>query len=124
MPRTRSITWLGDHLRENARKEMGLHLFGSHVGGGYRSLANTDKEVRVPADLKGLKIRVTKSPGEFHLIKTWRDTPVPYRLGTTVCWLAESRRAGHLHAPPVDRATQVPRGHALRHRGGWRHGYP
>jgi TRAP-type C4-dicarboxylate transport system substrate-binding protein len=34
--------------------------------------------VRVPADLKGLKIRVTKSPVELNLMKTWGATAVPF----------------------------------------------
>ncbi len=73
--------WLGDYLREQAREEMGLHLLGSFVGGNYRALANTEREVRVPADSKGIKIRVTKSPVEFNLIKEWGATPVPYDWG-------------------------------------------
>ena len=73
--------WLGDYLREQAREEMGLHLLGSYVGGNYRALANTEREVRVPADLTGIKIRVTKSPVEFNLVKEWGATPVPYDWG-------------------------------------------
>lgn len=73
--------WLGEYLREQAREEMGLHLLGSFVGGNYRALANTEREVRVPSDLTGIKIRVTKSPVEFNLIKEWGGTPVPYDWG-------------------------------------------
>ena len=73
--------WLGEYLRAQAREEMGLHLLGSFVGGNYRALANTEREVRVPEDLTGIKIRVTKSPVEFNLIKEWGGTPVPYDWG-------------------------------------------
>lgn len=70
--------WHGEYLRKQARKEMGLHLLGSYVGGAFRSLDNSVREVRVPADLKGIKIRVTKSPVEFTLIKAWGGVPIPY----------------------------------------------
>ena len=73
--------WLGEYLRKQARKEMGLHLLGSYVGGGFRALDNSVREVRVPADLKGIKIRVTKSPVEFSLIKAWGGIAVPYDWG-------------------------------------------
>ena len=73
--------WLGEYLRQQARKEMGLYLLGSYVGGGFRSLDNSVREVRVPADLKGIKIRVTKSPVEFSLIKAWGAIAVPYDWG-------------------------------------------
>ena len=73
--------WHGEYLRKQARKEMGLHLLGSYVGGAFRSLDNSVREVRVPADLKGIKIRVTKSPVEFSLIKAWGAIPVPYDWG-------------------------------------------
>ena len=32
----------------------------------------------MPEDLKGLKIRVTKSPVELNLMKTWGATAVPF----------------------------------------------
>ena len=34
--------------------------------------------VHAPADLKGLKVRVTKSPVDFILFKAWGGIPVPY----------------------------------------------
>ena len=72
---------MAGNLRARVRKEMDLHLLSSVVGGGFRSLANTVREVRVPKDLKGIKIRVTKSPVEFSMIKDWGAIPVPYDWG-------------------------------------------
>jgi TRAP-type C4-dicarboxylate transport system substrate-binding protein len=73
--------WYGKELRKRVREEMDLHLLASVVSGGFRSLANTVREVRVPKDLKGIKIRVTKSPVEFSMIKDWGAIPVPYDWG-------------------------------------------
>lgn len=73
--------WYGKELRQRTREEMGLHLLSSISGGGFRSLENSVREVRVPKDLKGIKIRVTKSPVEFSMIQDWGATPVPYDWG-------------------------------------------
>ncbi len=71
-------SWLFAELRKQAAKEMGLYLVAIVPAGGFRALENTRRVVRVPADLKGIKIRVTKSPMEFTLIKAWGAIPVPY----------------------------------------------
>jgi tripartite ATP-independent transporter DctP family solute receptor len=70
--------WLAPELSKRAEKEMGMHMIALIPVGGFRQLDNTRREVRVPADLKGLKIRVTKSPTEFNLVKAWGAAPVPY----------------------------------------------
>jgi TRAP-type C4-dicarboxylate transport system substrate-binding protein len=73
--------WYGKELRERVRKEMDLHLLASMPGGGFRSLQNSVREIRVPKDLKGIKIRVTKSPVEFSMIQAWGAIPIPYDWG-------------------------------------------
>lgn len=70
--------WLGKELAARAEKEMGLHIMAYTPSYGFRQVINSKREVRVPADLKGLKIRTTKSPVELTLIKTWGATAVPF----------------------------------------------
>lgn len=70
--------WLFAELARRAQAEMKVHTIALIPVGGFRNLVNTQREVRVPADLKGLKIRVTKSPTEFNLVKAWGAVPVPY----------------------------------------------
>lgn len=70
--------WLVKEMRQRVEAEMGFYLLGLTPAGGFRHLDNSAKEVRVPADLKGVKIRVTKSPTEFSLLKAWGATAVPY----------------------------------------------
>lgn len=70
--------WLARELSDRARKDMGMHVIALVPVGGFRNMVNTEREVRVPADLKGLKVRVTKSPVEFNLIKAWGAAPIPY----------------------------------------------
>lgn len=70
--------WLGDDLSKRAEKELGLHVIAIIPSFGFRELQNSKREVRVPGDLKGLKIRVTKTPVELMLVKTWGAIAVPY----------------------------------------------
>lgn len=70
--------WLGDELAARAAEEMGIHVLATVSSGGFRNVVNTEREVRVPSDLKGLKIRVTKSPTEFNLVQGWGGVPIPY----------------------------------------------
>lgn len=70
--------WLAEDLAQRATAEMGMHMLALIPVGGFRNLVNTEREVRVPADLHGMKIRVTKSPTEFNLVKAWGAAPIPY----------------------------------------------
>ena len=71
-------SWLSDELAKQAAEEMGIHVLATVSSGGFRNVVNTEREVRVPSDLKGLKIRVTKSPTEFNLVQGWGAVPIPY----------------------------------------------
>jgi tripartite ATP-independent transporter DctP family solute receptor len=70
--------WLGKELAVRAEKEMGLHVIAIIPSYSFRNVGNSKREVRVPSDLRGLKIRVTKSPVELNLMKTWGATAVPF----------------------------------------------
>lgn len=70
--------WLVKELAQRSEKEMKMHMVALIPVGGFRNIDTTKKQVRVPADLKGLKIRVTKSPTEFNLVKSWGAAPIPY----------------------------------------------
>ena len=73
--------WLGKELSVRAEKEMGLHIIAIIPSYSFRNIDNSKREVRVPEDLRGLKIRVTKSPVELNLIRTWGATAVPFDWG-------------------------------------------
>lgn len=74
--------WLGEELAKKAEKEIGLHTIAVIPSFGFRNLDNGLREVKVPADLKGIKLRVTKTPIELALIKGWGGIPVPYDWAT------------------------------------------
>jgi TRAP-type C4-dicarboxylate transport system substrate-binding protein len=70
--------WLATWLDQESRKQMNVGTPAVVPCGGFRQLANNVRRVAAPADLKGIKIRVTKSPVEFTLIKSWGGVPIPY----------------------------------------------
>ena len=71
--------WLHDYLNEQTHEQMGMHILGWVPFCGYRQmLHNVGRTIRVPGDLKGVKIRTTKSPAEFALMKAWGSVAVPY----------------------------------------------
>jgi TRAP-type transport system periplasmic protein len=74
--------WLGDELSKRAAQELGLYTLAVIPSYGFRNLDNNIREVKVPADLKGIKLRVTKTPIEFSLIQGWGGVPVPYDWAT------------------------------------------
>lgn len=70
--------WFGKALHAKALKETGFRVYGVYSVGGFRALGNNIRPIKEPKDLKGVKIRVTKSPVEFTLIKSWGGVPIPY----------------------------------------------
>jgi TRAP-type C4-dicarboxylate transport system substrate-binding protein len=70
--------WLSAELAKRAEEELQMKVIAIVPVGGFRHVVNTEREVKVPSDLKGLKIRVTKSPTEFNLVKAWGAIPIPY----------------------------------------------
>jgi TRAP-type transport system periplasmic protein len=66
-------TYLSTKLRNDARTA----LLGHIEVGGFRILANKRREIRVPADLKGLKFRSLPSPVDRALWESWGAIPAP-----------------------------------------------
>lgn len=69
---------IGDELKQKVEKDINSKvLFYLDTGGGFRVIINNKKEVKTPADLKGLKLRATASPIEVALLKAWGANPTP-----------------------------------------------
>lgn len=73
-----SKEWLSDRQCELAAETTGHVCLVVYSSGGFRQLANAQRPVHEPDDMKGIKWRVTKSPIEYTLIKNWGAVPVPY----------------------------------------------
>ena len=70
--------WLGDMQCEVAAQTTQHRCFEIAATGGFRHLGNARRVVKHPDDVEGLKLRVTKSPIEVTLVRSWGGVPVPY----------------------------------------------
>ena len=70
--------WLAKLLIERAQTVEKVQTMAIFPSGGFRGLNNNIKQIKTPADLKGIKIRVTKSPAEFSIIDAWGAIATPY----------------------------------------------
>lgn len=69
---------IGEELKQQVENDIGAKvLFYIDTGGGFRVLANNQKVVKTPEDLKGMKLRATASPIEIALLKAWGANPTP-----------------------------------------------
>lgn len=73
-----STEWLAKKQCDIAAEEAGHVCLTVYSSGGFRQLGNAHGPVHVPADMEGVKWRVTKSPIEYTLVKNWGAVPVPY----------------------------------------------
>ena len=62
---------LGDEIRKRMDRD-GFKLLMILDNGGFREIINTKREIKVPADVKGLKFRTTASPVEIAMFKNWQ----------------------------------------------------
>ena len=79
----RDIAWkvlggpYGDMMIEKMAKETGLRALYWGEGGGFRHFSNSKREIRVPDDMKGLKIRSMNSPFFMELISNTGASATP-----------------------------------------------
>jgi TRAP-type transport system periplasmic protein len=74
---------LGKTLEARAEKDLGVkYLYHMSFGVG-RDIQTTKKPLRVPADIKGLKIRVVSTPIDLATFKAWGANPTPVDWGQT-----------------------------------------
>lgn len=64
-------------LRQAIIKKTKLRLMTITNTGGWRNIANTKKQIRTPADMKGLKLRTINSEVQIELVKRLGATPTP-----------------------------------------------
>lgn len=83
-----AIRALGDrdvnaYLESKLLAEARSVLLGHIEVGGFRIIANRRREIRVPADLKGLKFRNLPTPIDRALWETWGAIPAPLAWSET-----------------------------------------
>lgn len=68
--------WFGKKYNDAFLQKTGIR-FLSHSEGGFRSLFNSKKVIKTPADLAGLKIRTMENPAHMAMMKGLGANPTP-----------------------------------------------
>ena len=72
----------GQELAEACVKKTGMRILG--IGeNGFRNFVTKKKQIKSPADLKGLKIRTMENPAHMTLVKALGANPTPIPWGET-----------------------------------------
>jgi len=74
---------VGREAVERFEKDTGLKLLFVESQGAGRDIQTRDKQLRVPADIQGLKIRVVSTPADLATFKAWGANPTPIDWGQT-----------------------------------------
>jgi tripartite ATP-independent transporter DctP family solute receptor len=77
----------------------GLKVIAHLTGGGMRSFYNSKKPIKVPDDIKGLKLRTTKSPLANDAFVALGAIPTPIAWGELYAALQQKVVDGAEHAP-------------------------
>lgn len=92
---------IGDAVRDEMVANLGLRPVAfSPSGGGYRIFWNTKREVRVPADASGLKVRTTATPIEQRFWESVGAIPTPVDVAEIYSALDQGLVDGE-HLQPV-----------------------
>jgi TRAP-type transport system periplasmic protein len=68
---------VGQAAKKRIENELKMKVLGNPISGFFRTLVNSKKEIRVPADCKGLKFRTTTSEIDVALMKAFGIIPTP-----------------------------------------------
>ena len=67
----------GQEMREDFRKKTGMRIISWCENGGFRNFMTSNKPLKSPDDLKGLKIRTMEIPAHMALVKALGANPIP-----------------------------------------------
>jgi tripartite ATP-independent transporter DctP family solute receptor len=84
-------------IKANLRRE-GFAILSFMENGGFRVITNAKRPVKVPADLKGLKLRATESPVDVAVMNALGASPTPIAWTETYNALAQGVVDG-VHIP-------------------------
>jgi len=83
-----------------AERDMGVKVLPYVDAGGFRLLSNSKRPLRVPADVQGLKFRVTQAPISSAIIRAWGGNPTPIPWTETYTSIKQGVVDG-MHVQPI-----------------------
>lgn len=72
---------LVQEMNELLRKKTGLRILHWWESGGFKQWTNSERAIKTPADMKGLKLRVMPSPVFQKLVTSLGGSPTPISFG-------------------------------------------
>jgi tripartite ATP-independent transporter DctP family solute receptor len=73
--------WFGDEIRSDILAKTGIRCLETTETGGFFAFTNSEKPVKTPADMAGLKFRTMENPGHIKMITLLGGSAVP------IAWL-------------------------------------
>jgi len=73
--------WFGDEIRSDILAKTGIRCLETTETGGFFAFTNSEKPVKTPADMAGLKFRTMENPGHIKMISLLGGSAVP------IAWL-------------------------------------
>jgi tripartite ATP-independent transporter DctP family solute receptor len=67
----------GKEMAEDFRMKTGLRIITWAENGGFRNFTTSKKQIKSPADMKGLKIRTMEIPAHMAMVKALGANPIP-----------------------------------------------
>lgn len=68
---------IGQEVKKDFEDQLGIKILMVMNAGGFRSVETVKRQVLLPKDLQGLKLRVAQTPVEIATFRTWGADPVP-----------------------------------------------
>jgi tripartite ATP-independent transporter DctP family solute receptor len=68
---------VGDKVKAKYEKDLGVKFLYAINSGSGRDIHTRNKQLKVPADIKGLKIRTVSTPVDLLTFKAWGANPTP-----------------------------------------------
>jgi tripartite ATP-independent transporter DctP family solute receptor len=91
----------GQKFFNDMAAKSGIRVLTSGNAGSFRCFANRKKEIRVPEDMKGLKMRVQDSPIFMEMVRAYGASPCPVAWMELYSALQTGVVDGMEHAPAV-----------------------
>lgn len=92
--------WFGKELANAMAEKTGIRIL-SYLPNAFRTFMNGKKEIRSPADMKGLRIRVQSSPLNIAMVKALGASPTPVSFEELYSALQTGIVDGHELSPYV-----------------------
>lgn len=89
----------GESLRRKMEADLGLKILMVMDAGGFRSIETRTRQVHVPGDLKGIKLRAANTPIELATFKRWGANPVPLPYNQVFTALQQGTVEGEILQP-------------------------